>query len=210
METLKNISNTASAYAQTALTNPYVMAVVKITIVLYAAQMAPRLPSPVSVLFSNTFFKLFALFLIAYLAEHDIQLSIILAVVFVFGTNLLSGRGLFESFADFSADYKSDPNFKLIEPKSILYPGCQNITVNDLMSAFDNDKLKLQSTVQNAFKELLLQISDKPTKEKLMYISHATGVPYNVPLNDENAPLYATILLYSGFQFGDKCIAPQQ
>jgi len=210
MESLKTISQTASGYAQKTLANPYVMAVLKITIVLYAAQMAPRLPNSLTVLFSNTFFKLFALFVIAYLAEHDVQLSLILAVTFVFGTNLLAGRGFFESFSNFSSDFKPAGNFKLIEPKSVLYPGCENITVDDLLAAFDNDKLHLQTTVQTAFKELMQQITDKPTKEKLIYLAHATGVPYNVPLNDDNAPLYATILLYSGFQFGEKCSAPQQ
>jgi hypothetical protein len=209
METIKTISQTASGYAQKTLSNPYVMAILKITIVLYAAQMAPRLPSPVTALFSNTFFKVFALFVIAYLGERDIQLSVILAVAFVLGSNILSGRGVFESFSNFSNEYSTDPKFTLIEPKSVLYPGCETITVDDLMAAFDNDKLHLQNTVQDAFKELILQIPDKPTKEKLIYLSHATGVPYNVPLNDENAPYYATILLYSGFQFGDKCRAPQ-
>ena len=210
MEALKKVSTVASSYAQSALANPYVMAVLKITLVLYAAQIAPRLPSPVTSIFSNTFFKLIALFVIAYLGEHDFQLAIILAVAFVFGSNLLSGRGLFESFADFSTDYKPDNNFKLIEPRTAVYPGCESITANDLLSAFGNDNIKLQTSVQHAFKELLLQTTDKPTKDKLMYFAHAAGLPYNVPLNDENAPLYATILMYSGFQFGDKCIAPQQ
>lgn len=210
METIKTVAKTSEAYMQNVMANPYVMAILKISLTLYAAQLAPRLPESVSSLFSNTFVKIIALFIIAYVSERDFQLSIILAIVFVFGSNFASGRGLFESFSNFSTDYKPFGDAKLIEPKTMLYPGCAEITVAELLGAFEGDNIKLQDTVQFAFKELLAKANDKPTKEKLMYFAYATGLPHNVPLTDENAPLYATILMYHGFKIGTKCIAPQQ
>ena len=74
------------------LGNPYIMAVVKITLALYAAQLAPVAPVYLQNLFKNTFVKLFAIFLIIYLGEKDIQLAILIAIIYVFGMNLLSGE----------------------------------------------------------------------------------------------------------------------
>lgn len=192
------------------LQNPYVMAVLKVTLILYAIQYAPRLPKSVNDVMQNTFFKIFALFLIMYLSERDFQLAIIFAVVFVLGANVLSGRGFLESFSDFSKDFKPFGNATLIEPKLAVYPGCNKITMNDLISAFDGDVNKLASTVQYTYVELLSKLSDKNSKERLMKIAYAVGLPYNIEFNDENAPYIATLLMYFGFQFGVDCRAPQQ
>ena len=108
MESLKNISGTADAYFKVALQNPYVMAILKITIVLYAAQLAPRLPSSVSYAMQNTYVKILALFFILYVSERDFQLAILLAIAFVVGANVLSGRGPLESFATFDSSLKGD------------------------------------------------------------------------------------------------------
>lgn len=209
MDTLNSIVKNADSAVQKTLANPYVMAVLKITLALYAAQLAPRLPSSVSLLFQNTFVKLLALFLIVYFAEHDFQLAILLAVVFVFGSNLLSGRGLFESFANFDASMKGDGKFTLIEPKSVIYPGCQNITLQDLITAFDGDHIKLQDTVNYSYRQLLSKVTSKDGKENLMKLAYACGLNYNRRFTDEDAPYIATILMYNGFQFGT-CMPPQQ
>lgn len=209
MDTVAKYSKIGEQYITDFFANPYVMAVLKIVITLYAAQMAPRLPEQISSIFANTWFKLAALFIIAYIAERDFQFAILLAIVFVFGSNYFSGRGVFESFAPYSSEYTADPKFKLIEPKTAIYPGCEKITMADLEAAFDGDKLKLQKTIMYAFKELLAQTSSKTAKENLMRMAYATGLPYNVVMNDENAPLIATILMYHGFSLGDTCTQPK-
>jgi len=208
MDQINQFSKTAESYIDAGLTNPYLMAVLKITIVLYAAQLAPRLPQAVSNVFGYTVTKLIALFVIVYISERDFQLAIILAVAFVIGSNLLSGRGVFESFANFSPDYKGDGKFTLIEPKSIIYPGCQSLTMNDLYNIFEGDNMRLQNTVEYAFRDLLSKATDKTAKEKLMKMAYATGLPYNVQFTDENAPLIGTILMYQGFNIGKDCHRP--
>lgn len=209
MDLLSTSSSVAKTYVNKALANPYIMAVLKLSLALYAAQLAPRLPNSVSTLFSNTFVKIGALTLIAYLSEVDFQLAILIAVFFVLGSNLISGRGILESFADFDVNAKADTKFKLIEPKSVVYPGCQKITIADLQNAFEGDNIKMQTTVTYAFNELLSKTETKNGKEKLMKIAYATGLPYNVRFTDENAPYIATILVYNGFAFGGECVAPK-
>lgn len=209
MDYANQIIQKADSGMKTVLQNPYVMAVLKVTLVLYAVQFAPRLPQPLTKLMNNTFFKIFALFLIMYLSERDFQLAIVFAVIFVLGANVLSGRGLLESFADFSKDFKPS-GATLIEPKLAVYPGCNKMTIQDLLTAFDGDVNKLASTVQYTYSELLAKVSDKNSKERLMKIAYAVGLPYNIEFNDENAPYIATLLMYFGFQFGVDCRAPQQ
>ncbi len=211
MESFNSISKQAEAIVQPALRNPYLMAVLKITLALYAAQLAPRLPAPAVKIFENTFVKIIAIAMIAYLSERDFQLAIILAVAYVVGINVVSGRGILESFSDFSNNYKTHGNAKLIEPKSVLYPGCQNVTLADLQKAFDGDNIKLHTTVQFAYGELLSKANNKNAKETLMKMAYAVGLPYNIDMSkEENAPLIATMLMYAGFNIGTTCIPPQQ
>lgn len=207
MESVKNISMIVEKNLDKVLSNPYVMAVLKITLALYAAQLAPKLPTGASTLFDNTFVKIIAVALISYLANKDFQLSIMLAVVFVLGANVASGRNALESFAAIDASAVKG-NAKLIEPKAMIYPGCQNITMQDLIDAFDGNAIQMQNAVMTTYKQLLLKIKDKEAKDKVMTIAHAIGLPYNVPLNEENAPYYATILMYVGFAFDDTCKQP--
>ncbi len=190
------------------LKNPYLMAFVKVFLVLYASQIAPTLPTNVLWLFDNSIVKIVFLTLMVYIAENDLQLALIMAVVFVMTTKLLSGKMLFENFANFSKNVTNKNGFKLIEPKTAVFPGCLNIKMDDLLRAFDNDQMKLQNTVSYSFRELLASSKSKDNKEMLMKFAYATGLPYNVEFNDENAPLIATILMYAGFVFGDSCRAP--
>jgi len=210
METVNAITKQVDSVIKPVLYNPYVMAVVKITLALYAAQLAPKLPASFASVTNNTFVKILTVALIAYLAELDLQLAVLLAIVFVIGMNVISGRGMMESFSDFSPDYKPYGNFKLIESMSDIYPGCQNVTMDDLHKAFDGDAAKLQSTAQYAFRELYALSKTKDAKENLMKMAYAVGLPYNIKLDkEENAPFIATLLMYAGFNIGGTCVPPQ-
>lgn len=190
-------------------TNPYVMAILKITIALYAAQIAPKLPVSVTNYFENTYFKILFIAIIVYVSVYDLQLSVMLAIVFVISINLISGRKFYESFANFSTNYIPGGDQTLIEPKSVIYPGCLGVTLNDIYTAFDNDHIKLQNTVEYAYKLLLDNAKTKDSKELAMQIAYATGLPYNIDVSrEENAPYIATLLMYFGFNITDKCTAP--
>lgn len=207
LESLNQLSSNVEKGLDNFLQNPYVMAVLKITLALYAAQLAPKLPVGISSLFDNTFVKIIAVGLISYLANKDFQLSIMLALIFVIGSNVSSGRNILESFAMID-DSGVKGSAKLIEPRTMIYPGCHNITLQNLLDAFDGNALQLQNAVMTTYKQLLLKIQNKEAKDKIMTIAKAIGLPYNVPLNEENAPYYATILMYVGFAFDDTCKQP--
>lgn len=200
---MKNIDQTFRA----GLKNPYIMAVVKIAITLYAAQMAPRLPAPVQNMFSNSIFKIGALTIIIAMADVDFQFALILAMAFVVSVNYMSGRGFLESYSNFSNEYKKS-GAVLLEPKAAIYPGCHEITMADLLSVFNGDNVKLQKTVQYMFHELLQKLTEEEDINRLKKIAYATGLPKNIEFTDEHAPYIATILMYNGFQFDDDCRAP--
>lgn len=74
--------------------------------------------------------------------------------------------------------------FELLEPTSNILPGCLNIKFDDLLKIFDGDLPSLKQT--------------------LVHI----GVPFNLPLTDENAPLLATHLINYGYKLSDSCKLP--
>lgn len=194
----------------TIMTNPYLMTLLKISLALYASQIAPTLPSSVSSYFDNTFFKIAALILIGYISSKDLQLSIILSVIFVLGINLLSGRHILESFSTYNKEFKKYGNQTLIEPESYIHPGCKSITIAELTSLFDNDKLRLQDLISSTFKELIRTVASKKEKNTLQEIANVIGLPQNIILSDETAPYMATMLINFGVIVSDTCRQPQQ
>jgi hypothetical protein len=226
MESLQNVQIAVQSNLNALLQNPYFMAVVKLGLILYASKIAPKMPSYVQNTFENTFVKIIAIALLAYISEIDFQLAILLAIVLVLGANFLGGRGVFESYNNVGfnnvGDYQSDMTkytnllgkpaqigkFKLMESLSDNYPGCNKVTLKDLLALFNGDAPKLQKTVQYAFSELNVVLAGKD-KENLLRVARAAGLPYNVELSDENAPLIATILLNYGYKVSETCQAPQ-
>lgn len=209
MDQLNVLSKNVEEYTETVMSNPYAMAVLKISLILYAARIAPNPPTYLQDLFKNVFFKIAAIALILYFVEVDFQLAIILAIIYVLGMNVLSGRGIFESFAEFKnkAEVKSD--YTLITPKSMIYPGCVDVKVADLLAMFEGDRAELQQAAQLSFQQLMHAAKDKPTQEQLERIARATGLPYNVEINDENAPYVATLFVNYNATVNDSCRPPQ-
>jgi hypothetical protein len=190
------------------LSNPYIMAVLKISLALYGAQIAPKSPKYIEDLFKNTFVKILLIFLIIYLSERDFQLAILLAVIYVLGMNIASGRGVFESFSNYSSEYKGS-GAKMLEPKTMLYPGCSDVTMDDLYKMFEGNQTKMQNSVQYSFQELLLKSKTKDSKELVMKLAYAAGLPYNLSFDKpETAPYIATLLVNYGFEINDKCQPP--
>lgn len=205
------------------LSNEYFTTLAKIILILYASQIAPTAPSYIINLFKNTYVKIALIFLMIFMMNNDFQFSLLFAIIFVLGVNAISGRSLFESYTNidmdairdnqesYSKDYKKFGNFTLIDPKNEIYPGCLDIKLKDLLIVFDNDHYKLHNAVQNSFKELLSDPSYKnmKDKERLEQIALAAGLPYNLEINDENAPWIATLLINRGFIINKSCHPPK-
>lgn len=213
---------------QKILSNPYMMAVLKVSLVLYAARIAPRLPESFS-LFDNTFVKIALIALMVYLANMDFQLALMIAIIYVLGVNKMSGRGFLESYEEvdthenevtFETDIKKltdllgkpvPPAFgTIIESHSDNYPGCEKVTMADLLAIFDGDASKLQNALQYSYHQLITQLpKDSASKDKLVRMARSVGLPLNVPFDDANAPLIATYLINVGFMITDSCRPPQ-
>jgi hypothetical protein len=198
-----------NAKATSIFENKYVLAILKITIILYASILAPRLPEQAVGFLQSTPAKIVVVFLIAFSAFKDIQLSILLACAFVLSINVISGRGILESYGNISDVFSGKKNPQaLIEPKSNIYPGCHDMTLGELLSFFENDSHKLQQTVHYVFKYLQENTDKTPAEKELLYYAQTAGLGHNVELNDRNAPLIATMLLNYGYKFSETCQPP--
>lgn len=72
-------------------------------------------------------------------------------------------------------------NFDIIYNTPNVIPACQNVKVVDLLALFDGDITKLKRSMSDL------------------------GVPLNVALNDDNAPLIATMLVNRGKTITQDC-----
>jgi hypothetical protein len=197
----QQILHTAQDSINTGLENPYLMSVLKVLLILYASQIAPKLPESITKYFSSTWVKIIVLFFITYITSRDLQLAIILAVLFVTSTNLLSGKGAFETFANYSKDYTPYGDMKLIAPRSDIYPGCYNVTLKDLTDLFDGDSIKMQTNVNN-------KVNSKKDEMRLTRIGDIIGLPDNIEFTDSNAPYIATLLVNQGITVNGLCLPP--
>jgi len=209
MDQLNIISQSVEEYRESAMSNPYVMAILKISLILYAARIAPNPPEYLQTLFKNVFFKIAAIALILYFVEVDFQMALILAIIYVVGMNVLSGRGLLESFAEFKHKAEVESDYTLISPQHMLYPGCIDVKLDDLLAMFNGDKAQLQQAAQLSFQQLMYAAKDKPAEEQLERIARATGLPYNIEISDENAPFIATLFVNYNATVNDSCRPPQ-
>lgn len=201
------------------LAEPYLMAFLKIFLILYASTIAPRHSGQPDSIFDNVFVKMILIALALYLAERDLQLSIIIALILVLHSSFVCGRGLPETFAPLQGDLGLPEHWKpeqspktLIEPKTHVYPGCLDITKQDLLDLFSGDEISLQQHIFHSYKQVILafQNREKDSERVLEVSSRFVGLPYNLQVTDETAPYIATLLMYTGIKVSDKCIVPQQ
>lgn len=198
------------------LSNPYITSITKVLLLLFAAQIAPRAPTYITDMFKNVYVKIALIALMLFFTLHDFQYSIIFAIILVLGMNVASGRSMLESYvnmenvADYSKTYTPSQKYVLLDPKNEIFPGCLNVTESDLLKLFNNDRYKLHTSAQHAFYELLNDKSyvDLKEKERLLNMAKKAGLPYNIEINDENAPYIATLLVNYNFIISDTCKPP--
>ena len=186
------------------LGNTYVSVLLKVGILLYAAQLAPKLNDNITVWFANTWVKLAFLFIVLYLGSHDLILSAVFACIIVFGINYFSRGSWKESFDSTFSNFPfagTPQSVTILEPQSEVLPGCGSITMKDLLAAFDGDLIKLQASVNHVFKDAMMNETETDPKKRLEKYSRLSGVPFNVEINDDNAPLISSYLIMYGFQF---------
>jgi hypothetical protein len=76
--------------------------------------------------------------------------------------------------------------FELLDPQTNILPGCLSITMSDILESFDGSSEILKQAMINA------------------------GVPFNLKLDDSNAPHIATYLINHGYSLSDSCSLPSK
>ena len=155
--------------------------------------------------FRNNIFRVLAVITIILLFQRQMSgASLLLLIIYCLEVSKTP-----EGFAPFSKDYKITNTQTLIEPNNQIYPGCMKITAQQLLNQFNGDKKALQDKVLYGYSQLLKQIPDSDSsKETLEIMARAVGLPYNVDLSDDTAPLIATMLIVQGFKLSDTCQQP--
>ena len=69
--------------------NPYIIGLLNVVMVLYAGLVAPELPQIVKVIFNHTVGKIMFIAMIAFVANKNPSISIMLAVVFIVTMNMI-------------------------------------------------------------------------------------------------------------------------
>jgi len=84
------------------LDNKYVIATLTMLIFLYTASIRPNVPSYIKVLFNNSFFKVFILFLIVVRGNKNPIFALSIAIAFVTTITFLSQQKAKEAFENFN------------------------------------------------------------------------------------------------------------
>jgi len=111
---------------------PEVATVLKLVVILYIFLAAQSLPFGIVQFFNSFWFRLACTAFIAYWANSNVEVAIIVAVVLCVLANLVNKKGPFENFEG---------------PQTAIYPGCLNMTVFDLLESFNNDKEALMNAM---------------------------------------------------------------
>jgi len=91
------------------LRNDYVTAVVALFVVLYASNVAPRLPEVVMDLFNNPVFKVFVLFLVAFVANKNPAVALLVSIAFMVTLNMVNRQEAEEGFLDVIDSFADGP-----------------------------------------------------------------------------------------------------
>jgi len=121
------ISNTMNSFDQW-MVNPYFATTVTIILSVYASLASPNLPNFLKRLFDNSIFKILIISFIAYRANKNPQLSLMVAVCFVITLNFLAEKENKEAFEQietfnqleyFSNTLDTNGNIEPINPEPI-------------------------------------------------------------------------------------------
>ena len=91
------LSNTMKNFDQLMI-NPYFATVITIILSVYAALASPKLPNFLKKIFDNSIFKILIISFIAYRANKNPQLSLLVAICFVVTLNFLAEKENKEAF----------------------------------------------------------------------------------------------------------------
>lgn len=94
---VKLLKQTSTGF-ESLMSNKFVLLVIALFIGLYGPRLSPRLPRPVRMLFNNAAFRLIVLVLIIYLSNQNLEMALIVSIVFLLLMNLVNSLDVEEHF----------------------------------------------------------------------------------------------------------------
>lgn len=91
------------------LSNPYVAGAIVVIAIFYGSLARPELPMAVHRLFDSPIFRFIILTLIAWVGSKNIQVALVIAIVFMITMNLLSEQKLSEGFVAYTLESFQNP-----------------------------------------------------------------------------------------------------
>jgi hypothetical protein len=190
-------------YATNIVSNKYVQSVLMVLVLMYASQFAPKLNDNVTVWFNNTWVKVSFIFAVLLCSSGDIVSSLLFSLIIVGVINYFTRGNWMESFDSTFSNFPfpgTPQSVKILTPELNVIPGCTDITLQNLLDSFTGDFVKRQTSVNHDFSQMIVTETETDASKRLEKYARLSGVPFNVEINDENAPLIATYLLMYGFQ----------
>lgn len=78
--------------------NTYLFGLLTLFVTIYGPRLSPKLPEPVQRAFSHPVFRGVIMFLVVFMAKHDIRTSIVVTVIFLILSHILHQENLTETF----------------------------------------------------------------------------------------------------------------
>ena len=78
--------------------NTYLFGLLTLFVTIYGPRLSPKLPEPVQKAFSHPIFRGVVMFLVVFMAKHDIRTSIVVTVIFLILSHILQQENLTETF----------------------------------------------------------------------------------------------------------------
>lgn len=126
---IKQFGSNVDNYLQQFTSTP-VWPYIHLFILLYAAHIAPILPSRWLSILNNVYVRLILLALIVWTSTSNPALALAVSLIVVSAINLANHKGILESFS-------------WEGPLTSIYPGCLNLTVADLVESFGGKQTDL-------------------------------------------------------------------
>jgi hypothetical protein len=101
MDYIKDFDNSVESFTDKYIRNQTVVyGVIFLFLMLYASKVAPVLPDNINNIFTNQYFKLFAIVLILWVAHVSPSLSIMIAILFLMLTNYANNKNIWEKLTN--------------------------------------------------------------------------------------------------------------
>ena len=103
------------------LENKYIGTIVSLFLVLYGGLARPALPNFVKQLLANDIFRMLYVFLLAYIAEKNVQVALVCAVVFMVLNGLWADAEVKEAFESLDEETYEELFNDLPEPSKLIH-----------------------------------------------------------------------------------------